>query len=949
MSHFRGICRAVEAWATIVVLGILFSSHACFAETITDYTALSPTVSYYYYAPPDGPTTDLSIVSPTVSYQYYAPPDGPITDLSVVSPPVSYRYFDNLDSVATPVPVTSPIVSYYSGSDFGAVLAVAPLTQPVAVTGGTLTFNISNTGTGTIHWSARIVTGSGWLALSAPVEGDNTGTLAVVAEPNPYAVERTGKIEVSGSGQSVELQVTQAALAGEGEGEPPVEGEPPTEGEPGETWTGNIAFNSPVAGLGYAVKGLCTDGTATVRIEIDGVPSGLTASGLSCAVTPSGGALSAVSLNAAAHTALWTYTAPSSYPTSANNAQFTVNVSGVKKSRTLSLARPPVVMLHGWGGVPEKWNEMAAALTDAGFRFTYAHNYHATSNSRFAVNRDEAFLAVCYAKKQAWREQYAVLKADVIAHSMGGIVGRYYIQGLSSVAYQNNIRRFITIGTPHSGSEFANIAVLMRDAPYPLGAGFTKVARAAGLVVDEGAVDDLSVDSHAIEDQLNVLNLGQNAVMSHAIIGSASTPDPPEGWARVVWKAAKFLVSDVVADSILGVPNDVVVGGVSQSGGLSTETTTTMNVLWHLVENTNPEVISRVVQLLDASNTAAFAPQGFTAPKDINFLFDWDPFKAAVRHAGQSDKSGTINILSPVNETTVTPGDTITVNTEGTGTVNAMLVLTPFDAGEFTGTTCSYSFQAPQDFLGELPIMVLGRDDAGVVGSALLTLHVATSASVTALHVYPEGTLTVAAKSRLDLQVIADFSDGISRDVTSHGLGTTYTPGAPSLITVSQDGSVTGISEGSTSIVISNGVSTTVNIEVMEALVASVEGEGEGEGEALTEGEGEGEAQPPASIEDAARALLDHFETADSDHSGGLSEQEATLALPGLTHEQFVQLDANGDGQLTQDELNQVLNPGGCSCNKSGSAGRGLKQHLADIFMLGLALFTLVAFRRLRQ
>ncbi len=127
--------------------------------------------------------------------------------------------------------------------------------------------------------------------------------------------------------------------------------------------------------------------------------------------------------------------------------------------------------------------------------------------------------------------------------------------------------------------------------------------------------------------------------------------------------------------------------------------------------------------------------------------------------------------------------------------------------------------------------------------------------------------------------------------------------------------------------------------KVLGAVFTAKTSEGE------SEGEGEGETTSPASIEVAAQALINDFDAADTDHSGGLSEAEALAALPGLTHAQFAQLDANGDKQLTLDELNQVLNTAGCNCKKSSFTIDGLKGRLADLFLMGLALTSLLAIR----
>lgn len=105
-------------------------------------------------------------------------------------------------------------------------------------------------------------------------------------------------------------------------------------------------------------------------------------------------------------------------------------------------------------------------------------------------------------------------------------------------------------------------------------------------------------------------------------------------------------------------------------------------------------------------------------------------------------------------------------------------------------------------------------------------------------------------------------------------------------------------------------------------------------------------AAPPANIKTAAQQLLDGFAAADTDNSGGLSFAEASAAVRGLTRDQFSMLDVDADGQLTQDDLNQLIaaNPGGCTCAKADFTLDGLKGRLADMFLFGLALLALLAF-----
>ncbi len=118
------------------------------------------------------------------------------------------------------------------------------------------------------------------------------------------------------------------------------------------------------------------------------------------------------------------------------------------------------------------------------------------------------------------------------------------------------------------------------------------------------------------------------------------------------------------------------------------------------------------------------------------------------------------------------------------------------------------------------------------------------------------------------------------------------------------------------------------------------------EGETPVEGEGEGENPPPVSVEEAAQRLSDAFAGADRDHNGTLSAAEAMAAVPEMTEDQFAQVDADDDGQITREELDAVLSPDtGCACRKSTN---GFKSRIADLFLLGLAITTLLAVRPAR-
>ncbi len=109
----------------------------------------------------------------------------------------------------------------------------------------------------------------------------------------------------------------------------------------------------------------------------------------------------------------------------------------------------------------------------------------------------------------------------------------------------------------------------------------------------------------------------------------------------------------------------------------------------------------------------------------------------------------------------------------------------------------------------------------------------------------------------------------------------------------------------------------------------------------------------PVPVTETAQALYDGFDAADTNQDGALSLSEAEAAQPALTATDFMDIDSDDNGALSQDELAAYLgiDPGcGCACNKSDLTLGGLQERLGDLFLAGLSLavLLLVASRRAR-
>jgi pimeloyl-ACP methyl ester carboxylesterase len=192
---------------------------------------------------------------------------------------------------------------------------------------------------------------------------------------------------------------------------------------------------------------------------------------------------------------------------------------------TLTVVRPPIMLLHGLWANAGSWNSNYAR-NDA-FHTTYAGDYSATNGSSFSVNEPYVDQAVQIALSQFRQKQYAATQADVIAHSMGGILTRLYAGSNSfqqpSNYNQGDIRRLVTLDTPHFGSSFANLLVDLYQAnPSKT---VSTVSGLTGGSVTQGAVCDLAENSPALATLSGGTPLSSQVITATG--GPAGTPSSP--------------------------------------------------------------------------------------------------------------------------------------------------------------------------------------------------------------------------------------------------------------------------------------------------------------------------------------------------------------------------------------------------------------------------------------
>lgn len=113
----------------------------------------------------------------------------------------------------------------------------------------------------------------------------------------------------------------------------------------------------------------------------------------------------------------------------------------------LLVCRPPVMLVHGFLGGTATWGKMSTYLRGEQFD-TFVGDYSASGPSI------EGLSGILQSDIAAQKADYAnagikLAKVDAVGHSMGGLISRYYANGLPS--YSGDLRKLIMVGTPNHG------------------------------------------------------------------------------------------------------------------------------------------------------------------------------------------------------------------------------------------------------------------------------------------------------------------------------------------------------------------------------------------------------------------------------------------------------------------------------------------------------------------
>ena len=257
-------------------------------------------------------------------------------------------------------------------------------------------------------------------------------------------------------------------------------------------------------------------------------------------------------------------------------------------------------------------------------------DYESTNLESFYVNVNVISKNIRECFNIVANNQFVVSKADIVGHSMGGILARLHVQEVDNT----NVHKLITLNTPHSGSQGANLIMHNPIIGLIACAKFNKNGQC-----NLDAVNDLQVGSVAMQLLNNPSKLDRmNGIPIHSIATVCEI-----NYGDISWNPNNWILNMVIfaANPIEGTfsglvngfnywlhnwlysdYNDIVVSLGSQKGGLEYPYSSVLGegagfASWHSGSPYFGESMNKIVRLLTTSTTdPVFCTTGFR-PVDI--------------------------------------------------------------------------------------------------------------------------------------------------------------------------------------------------------------------------------------------------------------------------------------------------------------------------------------------
>lgn len=455
------------------------------------------------------------------------------------------------------------------------------------------------------------------------------------------------------------------------------------------------------------------------------------------------------------------------------------------KEYPIKIVRPSVLMVHGiWSNGKDAFGNMESYLLQQGmYDLPQVLKMKYTNYQSNYLSLPQFMLAKSQLKNLARKENISFEKIDVLAHSNGGLLTRLYIQGAS---YTQDINKFITFNTPHSGSQLGD---LLRDPAYNFTIEFIsslffpiQVSSKIDKMINSGVIDNVSVNGNFIKN-LNLLDNYQSKYVGIGVHAITSTDDIIDfsqilsnRWDNLIWKLiiADFKSKspedpiDALVNKIFKSENhDIIVPLESQRGGC--EALSYYANQQHVGSTANQSFQLKTIELLNgsANNTSLFSKNGF---KPTNLTSDFDPPNSN-KLITQKKLVETISITNPTAGLEYKAGQIVSVDVTGSSGIQNIVssmgsAIIPLQNHVVeNASSTNFSLTIPDNALGRLEIVSAGFSANGFEDYDSTYIVVTTDAVLETIEI-DQSRIFVSEGGESVITILGHYDDGIIRDIT---------------------------------------------------------------------------------------------------------------------------------------------------------------------------------------